>query len=127
MTAGGDEWAEATEILTPGRVERAIMETLRMQTAALDTMSEIADEAAEAEVSYKVRFSQERLKSKLDQHDHKKTDKEAEDEATIATEAFLRQRLISANRLTTQREVCNSIRERLATLRSLAANVRQLT
>lgn len=114
--------------MNPAECQDRIEQLLERMEHALDTLKVAAKEAAEAEVAYKVHFSQARLEMRATagREGRRVTADEVEDWARVdGHERFLAYK-ITENRLMTGREVLATLRAELEGLRSIAANTRAL-
>lgn len=117
-------------MLTQGQIEDGIEDVLNRLEALTDDYATICDEAADAEVDYRVGQAKALLilKSAPDPATNKfLSDKAAEARATKIIETEMRAHKIAAAKVESTKQALYTHRARLDALRTLAANVRSQT
>lgn len=118
------------DILTAADVERAIARISAEMEDATHDLADLAENMAEAEVSYEVAFAKARIVAR-DQEGHgpkgRTTNDEADDRAIVQCEALLRDHLIKKAIHGACVEKLRTARSQLDALRTIAANIRAQT
>ncbi len=107
-------------MLTPVEIEKQITEVANDLEQATYEYRDLSDRAARGEVAHKVAFAKKLLLAEGAVEIRKA-------QATVATENELLEREISAALAASQKELLTTLRARLDSLRTLAANVRSQT
>lgn len=116
--------------LTQVGVEREIMRLSDAMETATEELAKHADEAAIAEVDYKVGFAKAILKAGLQQgsgRNGKMTEGDKDATATVECEDLLRARIISEAKHEVDQEKLRTMRSRIDALRTVSANIRAQT
>lgn len=121
---------EDGEILTAVEVEQAITRISNAMERDTLQLARLAEAASKAEVAYKVKFAQERIKARMQPGSGPKgrtTNDEADDMATVACADELAARLAAEAVHGSAVERMRTYRSQLDALRTLAANIRAQT
>ena len=109
-----------------GQIQEAILREAKKIDELVDEIREAGQNAATAEVTYKVLFAKERAMARVDGEEAGKrvTVDMVEDAATEVTENERLAYLLATNNMTTCREALRAATARLDALRTLAASFR---
>ncbi len=118
----------ATDVLTQGDVERAILRVVDELEDETDRFAAVVDLAAESEADYKESFARSIIQlSATAPNDRRVTAQEREARATSSSLPAFRTYKINDGRKQASKEALLSLRARLDALRSLGANIRAQT
>lgn len=117
------------EPLTQGEVEEAITALSQTMELAIEELAQYSQEAANAEADYKIEYAKHLLKTKdmAATKMEKPTVAELEARALLGTSRLLRERLVAEAKHETAVEKLRTLRSRIDALRTLSANLRQVT
>lgn len=116
--------------LTQAGVEERIVQISDAMEEAVHDLAQFSDEAAEAEVNYKIAFAKAVLKAGMQPgsgRGGKMTEGDKEATATVECENELRARIITEAKKEVQQEAMRTMRSRLDALRTVSANIRAQT
>ena len=116
--------------LTQVAVEERIVDISDAMETVVEELAKFSDEAAEAEVDYKVGYASAILAAGMQPgagRGGKMTEGDKDATATVEVEHLLRSRLIAEARHEVSIEKLRTMRARISALQSLSANLRHMT
>ena len=116
--------------LTQAAVEERIVKISDAMELAVEELAKYGDEAAEAEVNYKVGYAQAILQAGMQPgtgRGGKMTEGDKDATATVECEDLFRQRIITEAKKEVATEKLRTMRARLSALQTVSANIRAAT